>query len=316
MAISIRRDDARGRAPGPVLVTGATGHIGSHLTPHLIDVGVPVRLAARDTSRLADQWSDADRVQMDVFRPDTVAQATRDVSVAYYLVHSMGGPAHGFEDRDRRAAITFARQALRNGVGRIVYLGGLGDDRDAHLSRHLASRHETGALLAQHGPPLIELRAGMVIGDGSASYQMLQDLVRNLPVMVAPRWVKTRSQPIALTDVIRYLDLAREAPLPEHHTIVEIGGTEVLSYREMMQRVGRRSGRVPRILPVPVLTPYLSSLWCGLVTSVPISVAKPLIEGQRNETIVRHATAARLFPQIHPMGFDEALARAAEPPLT
>jgi uncharacterized protein YbjT (DUF2867 family) len=152
----------------------------------------------------------------------------------------------------------------------------------------------------------------MVIGAGSASYEMLQDLVRNLPVMITPRWVKTRSQPIALDDVIRYLDAAREVALPEHHTIVEIGGADVLSYREMMHRVGRRRGRDPRIVSVPVLTPYLSSLWCGLVTSVPTSVARPLIEGQRNETIVREASAAVLFPEIRPMGFDEALARAAE----
>ena len=311
MLISTRPDADRGQAAGTVLVSGATGLIGSHLSRHLIDAGVPVRLAARDITRLADRRPEADCVHMDVFRPDTVAGATRGVSVAYYLVHSMGESAHGFEDRDREAAITFARQARRMGVGRIVYLGGLGDDRDPQLSRHLASRHETGALLAQHGPPLIELRAGMVIGDGSASYQMLQDLVRNLPVMITPRWVKTRSQPIALDDVIRYLDLAREAPILEHHTTVEIGGADVLSYREMMQRVGRRGGREPRILPVPVLTPYLSSLWCGLVTSVPTSVARPLIEGQRNETIVRDATAARLFPQIRPIGFDEALTRAA-----
>jgi len=302
--------DDRTQVACPVLVTGATGHIGGHLAQRLIEAGAPVRLAVRDASRLAGRWPAIDRVDMDVFRPETVAAATRDVCVAYYLIHSMGEGARGFEDRDREGAITFAREAARNGVERIVYLGGLGDDRDPHLSRHLASRHETGALLAEHGPPVIELRAGMVIGEGSASYRMLQDLVRNLPLMITPRWVNTRSQPIALADVLSYLELAREVELTNHHTIVEIGGADVLTYREMMQRVGRRKGRSPRIVSVPVLTPYLSSLWCGLVTSVDPSVARALIEGQRNETIVRDSDAARLFPQIEPMGFDEAMDQA------
>jgi uncharacterized protein YbjT (DUF2867 family) len=149
----------------------------------------------------------------------------------------------------------------------------------------------------------------MVIGAGSASFRMLEDLVRRLPVMVTPRWVETRSQPIAIDDVVTYLEGAREVTLDVHHTIVEIGGADVLSYREMMRRIGEKRGRAPRILPVPVLTPWLSSLWCGLVTSVPTSVARPLIEGQRNETIVRGDTAAQLFPDVHPVGFDEAVTR-------
>jgi uncharacterized protein YbjT (DUF2867 family) len=150
----------------------------------------------------------------------------------------------------------------------------------------------------------------MVIGAGSASFRMLEDLVRRLPVMVTPRWVDTRSQPIAIDDVVTYLDQAREVTLDEPHTIVEIGGADVLSYRQMMRRVGAMRGRAPLILPVPVLTPTLSSLWCGLVTSVPPSIARPLIEGQRNETIVRGDAGAKRFPAVHPVGFDEAVTRA------
>jgi uncharacterized protein YbjT (DUF2867 family) len=149
----------------------------------------------------------------------------------------------------------------------------------------------------------------MVIGAGSASFRMLDDLVRRLPVMVTPRWVDTRSQPIAVDDVVTYLDGAREVTADGHHTILEIGGADVLSYRAMMQRLGKKRGRVPVIVPVPVLTPWLSSLWCGLVTSVPPSIAGPLIEGQRNETIVRVDMAARVFPGLHPVGFDEAVTR-------
>ena len=247
---------------------------------------------------------------LDVMRPETIGPATEGVTTAYYLIHSMEEGGAPFEERDRTAATNFARAAATSGVERVVFLGGLGDDEDPDLSPHLASRHETGRLLAEHGPAVLELRAGMVIGAGSASFRMLEDLVRRLPVMVTPRWVDTRSQPIAIDDAVIFLDRAREVTLDEHHAIVEVGGADVLSYREMMRRLGAMRGRVPLILPVPVLSPSLSSLWCGLVTSVPPSIARPLIEGQRNETIVRDDTAAQLFPDVHPVGFDEAVARA------
>ena len=294
---------------GAILITGASGYIGGRLTPHLVDAGVDVRVAGRDPQRLTDRWPGVDAVELDVMRPETIGPATEGVTTAYYLIHSMEEGGAPFEERDRTAATNFARAASESGVERIVFLGGLGDDEDPDLSPHLASRHETGRLLAEHGPAVLELRAGMVIGAGSASFRMLEDLVRRLPVMITPTWVETRSQPIAIDDVITYLDGARELTLDEPHTIVEIGGADVLSYREMMRRLGAMRGRSPRILPVPVLTPWLSSLWCGLVTSVPTSVAKPLIEGQRNETIVRDDTAAQLFPDVHPIGFDEAVTR-------
>lgn len=292
-----------------ILITGASGYIGGRLTQHLVDAGVDVRVAGRDPEKLTERRPGVDAVELDVMRPETIGPATEGVTTAYYLIHSMEEGGEPFEERDRTAATNFARAAAESGVERIVFLGGLGDDEDPDLSPHLASRHETGRLLAEHGPAILELRAGMVIGAGSASFRMLEDLVRRLPVMVTPRWVDTRSQPIAIDDVVAYLDRAREATLDEAHAIVEIGGADVLSYREMMRRLGEKRGRVPWILPVPVLTPYLSSLWCGLVTSVPRSVAGPLIEGQRNETIVRDDTAARLFPDVDPGGFDEAVTK-------
>ena len=294
---------------GGILITGASGYIGGRLAQRLVDTGVDVRVAGRDPERLTDRWPGVDAVELDVMRPETIGPATDGVTTAYYLIHSMEEGGAPFEERDRTAATNFAQVAAKSGVERIVFLGGLGDDEDPDLSPHLASRHETGRLLAEHGPAVLELRAGMVIGAGSASFRMLEDLVRRLPVMVTPRWVDTRSQPIAIGDVVAYLDGAREVTLDEPHTIVEIGGADVLSYRQMMRRLGKERGRVPWILPVPVLTPYLSSLWCGLVTSVPRSVAGPLIEGQRNETIVRDDEAARLFPDVHPVGFDKAVAK-------
>ena len=302
-------------AVGAILITGASGFIGGRLAQHLVDAGADVRVAGRDPEKLTVRWPGVDAVELDVMRPETIGPATDGVTTAYYLIHSMeegGGP---FEERDRTAATNFAQAAAKSGVERIVFLGGLGDDEDPDLSPHLDSRHETGRLLAEHGPAVLELRAGMVIGAGSASFRMLEDLVRRLPVMVTPKWVETRSQPIAIDDVVTYdvvtyLARAREVALDEPHTIVEIGGAEVLSYRQMMRRLGEKRGRVPRILPVPVLTPWLSSLWCGLVTSVPTAVAKPLIEGQRNETIVRDDSATQLFPDVQSVGFDEAVTRA------
>jgi uncharacterized protein YbjT (DUF2867 family) len=295
---------------GAILITGASGYIGSRLAQHLVDAGVEIRVAGRDPLRLTDRWPGVEAVELDVMRPETIGPATEGVTTAFYLIHSMEEGGAPFEERDRTAATNFARAAAGSGVERIVFLGGLGDDEEPDLSPHLASRHETGRLLAEHGPAVLELRAGMVIGAGSASFRMLEDLVRRLPVMVTPRWVDTRSQPIAIDDVVTYLDAGREVTIDEHHTIVEIGGADVLSYREMMRRLGAMRGRVPVILPVPVLSPSLSSLWCGLVTSVPPSIARPLIEGQRNETIVRDDTAAQLFPDVHPVGFDEAVTRA------
>lgn len=292
------------------VVVGASGYIGGRLVDSLVAGGTPPRVAGRRRESLVRRWPQAQALELDVLRPDTVEPALRGAATAYYLVHSMAAGESGFEERDRVAASNFALAAARAGVERVIYLGGLGSQAD-QLSSHLASRQETGRVLADQGPPVLEFRAGMVIGAGSISFRMLTDLVKRLPVMVTPRWVETRSQPIAVADVVTYLEHGRNVDLTDHHTIVEIGGADVLSYREMMRRAGASRGRAPAIVTVPLLTPRLSSLWCGLVTSVPVAIARPLIDGLRNETIVRDDVAARLFPDVHPMGFDEAVAEAS-----
>jgi uncharacterized protein YbjT (DUF2867 family) len=291
------------------LVTGASGYVGGRLAAHLIGGGASIRVAGRHPDKLRRRFPEAEAVELDVARRETLEPAMRGISTAYYLIHSMDAGAR-FDERDRVGARNFARAALRSGVRRVIHLGGLGDDAD-DLSSHLESRHETGRVLAEYGPSLIELRAGIVIGKGSASYRMLEDLVERLPLMITPRWVETRSQPIAIDDVVRYLADAGRVGTDHHHTIVEVGGPEVLSYREMLRRVGRARGRTPVVLSVPLLTPFFSSLWCGVVTSVPTSVARPLIEGQRNETVVRSAAAAKIFPDVVPVGFDAAVSCAA-----
>ncbi len=291
------------------VVVGASGYIGGRLVDSFIAGGTLASVAGRRRDALIRRWPEAHALELDVLRPDTIEPALREAETAYYLVHSMAAGEAGFEERDRVAASNFAVAAKRAGVRRVIYLGGLGSQAD-QLSPHLASRHETGRVLADQGPPVLEFRAGMVIGAGSTSFRMLTDLVKRLPVMVTPRWVATRSQPIAIADVVTYLEHGRSLDLSEQHTIVEIGGADVLTYREMMQRVGAFRGRRPAIITVPLLTPRLSSLWCGLVTSVPAAIARPLIDGLRNETIVQSDAAADLFPDVHPMGFDEAVAEA------
>ena len=295
--------------PLTTVVVGATGYIGGRLVDSLIADGASPRLAGRRPDALARRWPEAEAVELDVLRPDTIEPAIRGADVIYYLVHSMAEGEAGFAERDRTAALGFATAAKGAGVRRVVYLGGLGSQSD-QLSAHLASRHETGRVLADHGPQVIELRAGMVVGAGSASFRMLMDLVKRLPIMVTPRWVETKSQPISIDDVVSYLSLTRESAVLDQHTVVEIGGADVLSYREMMRRAAALRGRHPTIITVPVLTPRLSSLWCRLVTSVPTAIARPLIDGLRNETVVRDGLATRLFPDVHPMGFDDAVTKA------
>ena len=292
-------------------VVGASGYIGGRLVDALRADGGAPRLLGRRPDALSRRWPWADVARLDVTEPDTIGPALDGIGTAYYLVHAMAAGEAGFAERDRDAARAFGAAAAKAGVERIVYLGGLGSSED-QLSEHLQSRQETGRQLAAAGTPVLELRAGMVIGAGSASFRMLNDLVKRLPLMVTPRWVATRSQPIAIRDVVSCLIAAAEVPLSAGHVIVEIGGADVLSYREMMRRVGASRGRHPTIVTVPVLTPRLSSLWCGLVTSVPTSIARPLIDGLRNETIVRDDAAARMFPDLEPLGFDAAVEEALQ----
>jgi uncharacterized protein YbjT (DUF2867 family) len=299
------------QTPGAILVSGASGSIGSRLVQRLAASGRPPRVAGRDPARLRSRWPDLEAVELDVLRAETIPSAVEGVRAAYYLVHSMEPSAGGdFHERDAQGARSFARAAREAGVERVIYLGGLGDERD-HLSEHLRSRQETGRILAQEGPPLLEFRAAMVLAADSASFRMLSDLVHRLPAMVLPRWVSTPAQPIAADDVLAYLEGGLDLPLEEHHAVVEVGGRDRVTYKEMIAIAAEREGRRrPPMIEVPLLSPRLSSYWCGLTTSVPASLARPLIEGLATPVVVTTDDATRLFPDVHPMGFREALDRA------
>lgn len=292
-----------------IVVTGATGYVGGRLVPRLLDAGRRVRVVVRDPRRLQGRdW--AGRVDVatgDVLRPETLEEALRGAGVAYYLVHSMAKGA-GFHERDLAAARAFGLAAAAAGVERIVYLGGLGDPA-ADLSQHLRSRQETGEALRETGVPVTEFRAAVVVGSGSISFEMIRYLTERLPVMVCPQWVYTRVQPIAVDDLLRYLVAALDVP-ESAGRVVEIGGHDVLTYGEMMLGYARARGLRRHLQPVPVLTPTLSSYWVHLVTPIPSVIARPLIEGLRNETIVRERGAGDLFPAIRPVGYDAAV-RAA-----
>ncbi len=298
-----------------ILVSGASGYVGGLLVPLLAARGHRVRAGARDPAALQRRWAvGASRpvdglvepVELDVLRPASVRAAMDGVDVAYYLVHSMAGGEAGFIARDMRAATTFAHAAAAAGVRRIVYLGGLGDESD-DLSPHLRSRHLVGELLASAGVPVLEFRAAIVIGAGSASFRMLRQLTDRLPVMITPRWVRVLCQPIAVRDVLSYLSHALDHE--DADGVVEIGGPDVLSYGSMMRRYAALRGQRRLMLPVPVLTPRLSSYWVGFVTDVPPAIARPLIEGLRNEVVVRDPEPARPFG-VDPLDYEGALRQA------
>ncbi|NEY36354.1 DUF2867 domain-containing protein [Streptomyces sp. PRKS01-65] len=299
------------------LVTGATGYIGGRLVPELLAEGHRVRCLARSPGRLRDQpWAgDVEAVRGDVTDSASVAAAMRGVDVAYYLVHALG-TGRGFEETDRRAARIFGERAREAGVRRVVYLGGLtpAGVPQAALSPHLRSRAEVGRILLDCGVPATVLRAAVVIGSGSASFEMLRYLTERLPVMVTPSWVRTRIQPVAVRDVLRAL--VGSARMPDHVSrAFDIGGPDVLTYRDMMARYAKVAG-LPRrlIVPVPVLTPGLSSHWVGLVTPVPAAIARPLTESLRHEVVCREHDIARYVPDPpgHPIGFDEAVRLALQ----
>ncbi len=281
-------------ASGRVLVTGASGYVGGRLVPELLGDGYSVRCVVRDPRKL-DQapW----RSHVDVVRADIggdLAEAMDGIDVAVYLVHSIGeGP--DWVARERAVAENFRCAAERSGVRRIVYLGGLGED-DSNLSDHLRSRHEVGKVLAGGSIEVVELRAAVVIGSGSASFEMLRYLTEVLPVMVTPKWVHTLCQPISIRDVLRYLVSAIGQP-GRLTGILEIGGPDVVSYAQMMAIYAQQAGLTKRrLIPVPVLTPRLSSLWVGLVTPVPAQLARPLVDSLVNSVVVTDRRAETLFP--------------------
>jgi uncharacterized protein YbjT (DUF2867 family) len=290
------------------LVTGATGFVGSHLAERLSEGGADVRCLVRDREKAGHLESvGLELHEGDVSSPETLEGAGRGVDVAYYLIHGMGRGGDGdFEERERAAARAFARMASDEGVSRVVYLGGLGQQP---TSRHLRSRHETAETLRAQGPPLTYFRAAMVVGAESASFKVLRHLVERLPVMIAPSWLSTRTQPIGIDDVLTYLAAAPETPSSEGRE-VQIGGPDVLSYREMLDAMAAALGRSPRPkLPVPVLSPRLSALWIGLVTSVDAGVARPLVEGLSTETVVTDGSGAALF-DVRPRTLAETLRSA------
>jgi uncharacterized protein YbjT (DUF2867 family) len=269
-----------------ILVTGATGYIGGRLVPRLLVAGHDVRCLVRDPRKISqDTWSgDVEVVKGDVLERKSLVDVFDDCDAAFYLIHSMDGKGN-FGDRDRRAAENFRDAADAAGLGRIIYLGGLGDSDD--LSEHLSSRQDVGRLLASGSTPVTEFRAGVIIGSGSVSFEMLRYLTEVLPAMVTPKWVRTRCQPIAVADVLRILESGLDDVSAESQ-IIGIGGPDVITYEEMMRGYAEVAG-LPRrwIIPVPVLSPKLSSHWVGLVTPLPTGVAKPLVASLRNEVTVK-----------------------------
>ncbi|MEM7356930.1 MAG: SDR family oxidoreductase [Acidobacteriota bacterium] len=290
-----------------VLLTGATGYVGGRLLRSLCAAGHRVRCLARRPEFLASRVEPGvEVVQGDVLDRTSLESALEGVDVAYYLVHSMGQD-QDFERLDRQAARTFGAVAKQQGVRRLIYLGGLGSGDEA-LSPHLRSRHEVGDILRQSGVQTIELRASVVLGSGSLSFEMLRALVERLPVMVTPRWVKMLAQPIAITDLLSYLTAALDLPAEGHRTF-EIGGADQVSYGDMMREYARLRGLRRLMIPVPVLTPRLSSLWLGLVTPLYARVGRKLIESICHPTIVRDPAAHEAF-SIRPRSCRQALAEA------
>jgi uncharacterized protein YbjT (DUF2867 family) len=292
--------------PPSILIAGATGFVGGRLARSMQSGETGVRALVRDPERARDLEAAGVELHVgDVTDEASLVGAGEGIEVAYYLVHAMAGGS-GFDERERLGARNFAQMAKREGIGRVVYLGGLGEESK---SEHLRSRQLTAEVLRTYGPPLTYFRAAMVVGAGSESYRMLRYLVGRLPVMVAPTWLRTDTQPIGIEATIEYLRRAPEVPESEGRE-VQIGGPDILSYADMLDRMAVAMGKEPRPkLPVPLLSPRLSSLWLGLVTPVDTKVARPLVEGLRTKTVVTDPSGAEPFG-IKPEPFDEALRRA------
>lgn len=291
-----------------VLLTGASGYVGGRLIPLLERQPLTLRCLARTPDKLRPLVRESTQVVPgDVLDSPSLDDALHGVHTAYYLVHLMSG-SKDFEKEDRQAATNFAHAAKKAGVSRIVYLGGLGDDDEPRLSPHLRSRHEVGEILRDSGVEAIEFRAGMVVGAGSTSYELMKSLTDRLPVMLCPRWLATATQPIAVDDVLAYLLAAKDLSTGESR-IFEIGGPDVVTYGDLIREYARQRGLRRLLISVPVLTPYLSGLWLALVTPATYEVGRHLIEGLKNPTVVRDKKALEVF-SVRPMGVKEAISRA------
>jgi len=293
-----------------VLIAGATGYVGRRLIPGLEQQQLVLRCLARDPEKLRPFVVPSTQVVTgDVLDRNSLDAALAGVTTAYYLVHLMSG-SRDFERDDRQAAVNFAAAARAAGVQRIIYLGGLGDDSDPKLSPHLRSRHEVGKILRESGVETIEFRASLVVGAGSLSFDLVQSLTDRLPVMLCPKWLSTPTQPIAAQDVLAYLlaakDLPAAAPLFAESSIIEIGSADVLTYGGIIREYARQRELRRWLISVPVLTPYLSSLWLALVTPASFEVGRHLIEGLKNPTVVQNDRALRLF-KVRPIGIREAI---------
>lgn len=301
-------DNSEVPPPQTVLLTGASGYVGGRLIPLLEAQPIKLRCLARSPEKLRLRVKrSTEIVRGDVLDPPSLEAALQGVQTAYYLVHLMSG-SHDFEREDRQAATSFAEAARNAGVQRIIYLGGLGDDADPKLSPHLRSRHEVGGILRASGVETIEFRAGMVVGAGSLSFQLMKSLTDRLPVMICPRWLATPTQPIAIQDVLDYLIAAKDLPADESR-VFEIGSPDVVTYGDLIREYARQQGLRRWLIFVPVLTPYLSGLWLALVTPATYEVGRHLIEGLKNPTVVRDSKALSVF-SIKPMGVAEAIRQA------
>jgi uncharacterized protein YbjT (DUF2867 family) len=293
-----------------ILLTGATGYVGGELLSRLERLPVRVRCLTRNPDRLRQRVAaNIEVVAGDVSNRTSLDKALAGVKVAYYLIHSLTG-SRDFEKEDREAALNFAGAARNAGVDRIIYLGGLGDDNDPQLSPHLRSRHEVGQILRDSGVETIEFRASIIVGAGSLSFDLVKSLTDRLPVMICPRWLATPTQPIAVDDVVEYLLAARDLPAGEPR-VFEIGGADVVTYGDIIREYARQRGLRRLMIRVPVLTPYLSSLWLALVTPTEFETGRHLIEGLKNSTVVRNNSAHKQFP-ARPIGIREAIQRALE----